>query len=68
MLQSDGRLRKDIRGVWSIPGADFSLFHYEEHMLVLAYQAWVAFGTPRPEYIAGLDGVPVILVYRDATR
>jgi len=28
------------------------------------YQAWVAFETAVPDYIAGLDGVPVIWVYR----
>jgi hypothetical protein len=68
MLARDGRMRRDIRGVWSIAGADFGLYHHEKHMLGQAYQAWIAYGTSRPDEIAGLDGVPVILVYRDPGR
>lgn len=68
MLLRDGRLRKDIRGVGSVAGADFALYHHEKHMLGQAYQAWIAYGTSRPDDIAGLDGVPVILVYRDPSR
>jgi len=63
MLLRDGRIRKDIRGVWSIAGADFGIYHHEMHMLGQEYQNWVAFGTVRPAYIGGLDGVPVIWVY-----
>ena len=47
----------------SIAGAYFGLYHHEKHMLGQEYQNWVAFGTVRPAYIGGLDGVPVILVY-----
>jgi hypothetical protein len=65
MLQRDGRLRKDVRGVWSIAGADLGIYHHEKHMLGQEYQNWLAFGTLRPAYIGGLDGVPVILVYED---
>ncbi|MFT3773170.1 MAG: glycosyltransferase family 39 protein [Minicystis sp.] len=65
MLQRDGRIRKDIRGVWSIAGADLGLYHHEKHMLGQEYQNWVAFGTLRPALIGGLDGVPVIVVYED---
>jgi Dolichyl-phosphate-mannose-protein mannosyltransferase len=65
MLQRDGGVRRDIRGVWTIAGADFGLYHHEKHMLGQAYQAWIAFGTSRPDEIGGLDGVPVVLVYRD---
>ncbi|WP_437786352.1 ArnT family glycosyltransferase [Sorangium sp. So ce1097] len=68
MLLRDGRLRKDIRGVGAVAGADFALYHHEKHMLGQAYQAWVAFGTTSPDHIAGLDGVPVILVYRNPAR
>jgi hypothetical protein len=64
MLYSDGRLRRDIRGVGSVAGADFGLYHHEMHMQGQEYQNWVAFGTVRPDQIAGLDGVPVIWVYR----
>ena len=65
MLQRDGRLRRDLRGAWSIAGADYGLYHHEKHMLGQEYQSWVAFGTLRPAHIAGLDGVPVIMVYED---
>ena len=44
--------------------ASYALYHHEPHMLGQEYQAWVAFGTTRPDHIAGLDGVPVIWVYR----
>lgn len=64
MLLRDGRLRSDIRGVGTIAGADFGLYHHELHMLGQDYQTWIAFGTAVPDAIAGLDGVPVILVYR----
>ena len=64
MLATDGRLRRDIRGVWSVAGADFALYHHEKHMRGQEFQAWVAYGTVRPDIIAGLDGVPVILVYK----
>jgi hypothetical protein len=65
MLQRDGRIRRDIRGAWTIAGADYGLYHHEKHMLGQEYQNWVAFGTVRPAHIAGLDGVPVIWVYED---
>jgi mRNA-degrading endonuclease HigB of HigAB toxin-antitoxin module len=64
MLATDGRLRRDIRGVWSVVGADYALYHHEKHMRTQEFQAWVAYGTVRPDIIAGLDGVPVILVYK----
>ena len=68
MLLRDGRVREDIRGVGSIAGAGFGLYHHEKHMLGQAYQAWIAYGTSRPDHVGGLDGVPVILVYRKAGR
>jgi 4-amino-4-deoxy-L-arabinose transferase-like glycosyltransferase len=64
MLLRDGRIRPDIRAAWSIQDADFGLYHHELHMEGAEYQNWVAFGTDRPDEIAGLDGVPVILVYK----
>lgn len=64
MLIKDGRLRRDVRGVWTIAGADYGLYHHEPHMLGQEYQNWIAFGTVRPDHVAGLDGVPVIWVYR----
>lgn len=65
MLLRDGRLRRDIRGVWSVAGSSYALYHHEMHMLGQEYQAWVAYGTLRPAHIGGLDGVPVIVVYED---
>jgi 4-amino-4-deoxy-L-arabinose transferase-like glycosyltransferase len=64
MLLADGRLRKDLRGVWSVDGSTFGLYHHEQHMGGIEYQSWVAYGTTRPDHVAGLDGVPVIWVYR----
>jgi hypothetical protein len=64
MLLEDGRLRRDIRGVGNVAGADFALYHHEQHMSGQEYQAWVAYGTVRPDHVAGLDGVPVIWIYR----
>ena len=55
---------RDVRGVWSIAGASYGLYHHEKHMLGQEYQNWVAFGTVAPAYIGGIDGVPVILVYK----
>jgi hypothetical protein len=34
-------------------------------MLGFEYQNWIVRGTVAPAYVAGLDGVPVILVYED---
>jgi hypothetical protein len=65
MLQRDGRLRRDLRPVWSPVGAAFALYHHEKHMLGHEYQDWVAFGTVKPAFVAGLDGVPIIEVYED---
>src|SRR5262249_26041444 len=51
MLVRDGRLRRDIRAAWAVPGADFALYHHELHMLGHEYQDWMAFGTVAPAYI-----------------
>ena len=64
MFLRDGRIRKDIRAVGAVHEAQFALYHHEQHMLGQEYQAWVAYGTTTPAHVAGLDGVPVIWVYR----
>jgi hypothetical protein len=64
MMVKDGRIRADIRVALSTADADYALYHHEKHMLGQEYQAWVAYGTVRPVMIAGLDGVPVIWVYK----
>lgn len=68
MLLADGRVRKDLRGVWSVDPSAFAIYHHEKHMLGVEYQTWVAYGTVRPDFIAGLDGVPVVWVYRRPAR
>ena len=64
MLRRDGRVRRDIRGVWGVVGSDLSLYHHEKHMAVEEHQAWIAYGTRAPVHIAGIDGVPVVWIYR----
>jgi len=68
MLREDGRIRPDLRAVWRVEDADYSLYHHEMHMQQEEYQAWVAFGTVQPLVVRGLDGVPVIWVYRRPAR
>jgi hypothetical protein len=63
MLQRDGRLRADIRGLFSPAAADAALYHHEQHMEGVEYQIWVSMGTTVPAEIKGLDGVPIVWVY-----
>ncbi len=63
MLQRDGRVRADLRGVLAAGDADLGLYHHEQHMGGVEYQLWLVFGTTAPRHIAGLDGVPVIWIY-----
>ncbi|MCS6902197.1 MAG: glycosyltransferase family 39 protein [Myxococcales bacterium] len=63
MLQRDGRLRQDLRGVFHLDGVDAALYHHEQHMSGVDYQIWVALETTTPTVIRGLDGVPTIWVY-----
>jgi hypothetical protein len=63
MFLRDGRVRRDLRAAWSVPGADISLYQHEKHMLGHEYQNWIVSGTVAPAFIAGLDGVPVIWGY-----
>lgn len=62
MLLRDGRVR-DLRATYAIVGSDYGLYHHEQHMEPQEYQTWVAYRTVRPAHIAGIDGVPVIVVY-----
>jgi 4-amino-4-deoxy-L-arabinose transferase-like glycosyltransferase len=68
MLVEDGRLRADIEPVRFLHDADIALYHHEMHMQGEEYQAWVAYETVRPVVIEGIDGVPVVWVYRRAPR
>jgi 4-amino-4-deoxy-L-arabinose transferase-like glycosyltransferase len=64
MLREDGVVGKRYEAVWTIPAADFAVYHHEQHMQVEEYQAWVAYETVEPLVVEGLDGVPVVWVYR----
>ena len=64
MLQRDGVVRRDLVGVSDAGASDVTLYHHELHMSGVEYQSWVAFGTVAPDEIEGLDGVPVIWLYR----
>jgi 4-amino-4-deoxy-L-arabinose transferase-like glycosyltransferase len=68
MLLADGRLRRDIRGAWSVDGSTFALYHHEKHMAGVEHQTWISYGTLRPDHVAGLDGVPVLWVYRRPSK
>jgi hypothetical protein len=62
-MVQDGRLRRDLRGSWTIAGSDFALYHHEPHMARVEQQIWVDYGTVRPVHVATYDGVPVVWVY-----
>ncbi len=64
MLQADGRVRRDLRATMSIDASNAALYHHEQHMAGVEHQTWIAYETCRPDHIAGLDGVPVIWVYK----
>jgi 4-amino-4-deoxy-L-arabinose transferase-like glycosyltransferase len=64
VMQRDGLIRRDIRRVGWVHDADLAVQHHEMHMQGQEYQAWIAFGTTRPEVVMGPDGVPVVLLYR----
>ena len=68
MFLADGRLRRDLRGAFAIDGSTLALYHHEKHMSGVEYQVWISYGTVRPDHVAGLDGVPVIWVYRRPPR
>jgi hypothetical protein len=64
MLVADGRLHREPRIAAAIDTSNLALYHHEKHMAAVEHQIWIAYGTARPDHIAGLDGVPVIWVYR----
>jgi hypothetical protein len=63
-LQSEGRIRPDLRGVGTPSEADFSLVQHELHMNEVDYQIWIAYGTVAPAYVLTHDNVPIVSVYR----
>jgi 4-amino-4-deoxy-L-arabinose transferase-like glycosyltransferase len=63
MLQSDGRLRRDLRGTLSGAGSSIAIYHHEQHMSRVEHMIWTDYGTTRPAIVGTLDGVPLIWVY-----
>jgi hypothetical protein len=63
MMRLDERIRRDIRGAWSIHDSMFALYHHEPHMGRVEYQIWIDYGTSTPVEIGVFDGVPVVWVY-----
>lgn len=64
MLQSDGRVRSDIRVTWNVSEADYSIVHHELHMNEVDYQIWQAYQSPETFYVLTYDGVPIVSVYQ----
>lgn len=68
MLQRDGHLPRNIRGIGDVASADFVMVHHEHHFAEVDYQAWAAFGSTRPAHVLTLDGVPIVTVYENPSR
>ncbi len=68
MLQADGVVPRNIRAARSISEADFALVHHERHFAEVDYQAWVAYGSPKPAHLLLYDGVPIVSVYENPAR
>ncbi len=66
MLQTDGRLRKDIKPWWTVAGSKFAIYHHEQHMSRVEHMIWVDYGTIAPAHMATYDGVPIVWVYERA--
>jgi 4-amino-4-deoxy-L-arabinose transferase-like glycosyltransferase len=64
MLQVDGRLRSDLKGILSVAGSSIAIYHHEQHMSRVEHMIWTDYGTTQPMYIGALDGVPLVWVYR----
>ena len=63
MMQRDGYLRPDLRAVWQMSEADFSIVHHELHMNEVDYQIWTAYQSPATTEVLTYDGVPIVSVY-----
>jgi hypothetical protein len=63
MLQSDGRLRRDLKGTLSVAGSSIAIYHHEQHMSRVEHMIWTDYGTVQPSVVGTLDGVPLIWVY-----
>ncbi|MEM6961331.1 MAG: glycosyltransferase family 39 protein [Myxococcota bacterium] len=65
MLQSDGHLAGNIRPTGDMIRADIALVHHERHFAEVDYQAWVAYGSPKPMFVLTYDGVPLVTAYQN---
>jgi 4-amino-4-deoxy-L-arabinose transferase-like glycosyltransferase len=63
-MESEGRLRKDLRSVGNPGDADFAIVHHELHMGEMDDELWVSNGSDAPAYVLTHDGVPIISVYK----
>ena len=64
MLQTDGRVRADLRGTLTPHDSKLGLYHHEQHMSRVEHQLWLLYGSTRPAAVGTYDGVPVVWVYR----
>lgn len=64
MLQTDRRLRQDLRAAWDLGGADYAIVHHELHMNEVDFQIWQVYQSPAVRYVLTHDGVPIVSVYR----
>ncbi len=68
MYRRMGMLRPDIVPVWDYKQADFFLFHWHKEFLDLEAEVRREFGVSVPAYVVAQDGVPLLNVYRRASR
>lgn len=64
MLESDKRVRKDLRPQLTVAGSDLGIYHHEQHMAQVEYMLWVDYGTTTPVHVGAYDGVPVVWLYK----
>ncbi len=65
MMQRDGLIPDNIRGVGDIGSADYAMVHHEEHFAEVDFQAWMAYGSVEPVKVLSYDGVPMVSVYEN---
>ncbi len=68
MMSRDKRLRKDLRPQLSPAGSHLGVYHHEQHMSRVEHQIWIDYGTVKPSFVAGPDGVPVVWLYERPSK
>ncbi len=63
-MQSEGRVRSDLRATGSPQEAQFSLVQHELHMNEVDYSIWMTYGTDAPVHVVTHDGVPIVSIYK----